>query len=37
MAMPTPCFRRPYAAVLVLLAVGLLLTPGTARAQLNPQ
>ena len=37
MAMPAPYFSRPYAAALVLLAAGLLLAPGTARAQLNPQ
>jgi len=37
MAMPAPYFSRPYAAVLVLLAVGLLLAPGAAQAQLNPQ
>ena len=37
MAMPAPCFRRPYAAALVLLAAGLLLAPGATQAQLNPQ
>ncbi len=38
MVMPAPCFRRrPCASALVLLAVGILLTPSAARAQFNPQ